>query len=91
MVALSVMQYFVYILWSASLAKTYAGFTTNLKARVLSHNVGVKGWTLRGRPWVLIHSESFADERDARDREKFFKTGAGRDYIKQYILPKIEW
>lgn len=74
------MQYYVYILWSASLGKTYTGFTTNLEARVLSHNVAVKGWTLRGRPWILIHSESFGDEREARDREKFFKTGDGRGY-----------
>ncbi|HZI24743.1 MAG TPA: GIY-YIG nuclease family protein [Chryseolinea sp.] len=88
-VAFSVMHYYVYILWSASLSKTYTGFTTDLSARALAHNVGVKGWTIRGRPWMLIHREAFTNKIEALKREKYFKTGAGRDYIKQCILPKI--
>ena len=83
------MQYYVYILWSALLSKTYTGFTTDFNARVLAHNVGVKGWTIRGRPWILVHKEPFTDKVEALKREKYFKTGAGRDYVKQHILPKI--
>src|SRR5688500_20112703 len=88
-VAFSVMHYFVYILWSASLSKTYTGFTTDLSARVLAHNVGMKGWTIRGRPWILIHNEAFTDKVEALKREKYFKTGVGRDYIKQYIKSEV--
>ncbi len=57
------MPFYVYILWSASLRKTYVGFTANLDARLHAHNNGVKGWTLRGRPWILINSEIFNEKK----------------------------
>ena len=79
----------VYILYSPKYNKTYVGFTSDLDARIQSHNeLATKGWTLKFRPWTLIHTEQFDTKKDAMNREKWFKTGVGRDSISNYILKK---
>ena len=83
------MPFHVYILYSARIKKTYVGLTSNLEARIKSHNVSSKGWTIRGRPWVLIYSEHFNSKADALIREKELKSGKGRVYIKEVIFKRI--
>ena len=52
----------------------------------MEHNVSeVRGFTLRYRPWILIHTESYVDKESAIAREKFFKTGRGREEFKFFI------
>ena len=79
-------MYFVYILYSASSGKTYTGYTNDVARRFTEHNVTeTKGFTLRYRPWVIIHTESFQDKQLAMAREKFLKTGRGREEIKSFV------
>ncbi|MCC7303321.1 MAG: GIY-YIG nuclease family protein [Bacteroidia bacterium] len=55
------MEYVVYVLYSVSRQITYTGLTQDLRSRYLSHQIkGTKGWTLRYRPWVVVHVEFFA-------------------------------
>jgi putative endonuclease len=82
------MQFDVYVLWSASLAKTYVGMTSNLAARIHAHNFGIKGWTVRGRPWQLIYWETFTDKRAAALREQHLKSGIGREFLQAIIISK---
>jgi putative endonuclease len=77
----------VYILYSRVFQKTYVGFTSNLPARFKSHNkLGTKGWTIRFRPWEIIHIEKFATKKEAMEKEKWFKSGTGREFILHHIL-----
>jgi len=69
------MPFHVYILYSVKIQKTYVGFTSNLEARFKSHNVSTKGWTIRGRPWVLVYSEVYYSKALAIAREKELKSG----------------
>jgi putative endonuclease len=79
-------MFIVYILYSMSSSKTYVGFTSDVERRLFEHNVSeTKGFTLRYRPWILIRKEIFADKTDAMTREKFLKTGRGREEIKAYV------
>ena len=72
----------VYVLHSKSYDKIYIGFTSNLEQRLLSHNeLGKKGWTIKFRPWQLIHTEVFQLKSDAMKREKQLKTATGRNFI----------
>jgi putative endonuclease len=72
----------VYVLYSKGYEKIYIGFTSDLAQRLLSHNeLGKKGWTIKFRPWQLIHSEVFQLKLDAIKREKQLKTATGRDFI----------
>ena len=77
------MEFVVYILFSESFNKKYIGVTSNLIARFKSHNqLGTKGWTIKFRPWKVIHIDFFNNKHDALLREKELKSGKGRDWIK---------
>jgi len=41
--------------------------------------------TKHGVPWLLIHSESFATRPEAVQRELYYKTGRGRDELKEFV------
>ncbi|MBL7701333.1 MAG: GIY-YIG nuclease family protein [Ferruginibacter sp.] len=72
----------VYVLYSKGYDKIYVGFTSDLEQRFLSHNeLGKKGWTIKFRPWQIIHTESFELKSDAMKREKELKTATGRNFI----------
>jgi putative endonuclease len=64
-------MFFVYVLHSSVTDKIYIGFTSNLENRVKSHNeFGTKGWTVKFRPWILIHTEEFENKTSAMKRER---------------------
>ncbi len=76
-------MYIVYVLYSVDFDKTYVGFTSDLESRVISHNIkATKGYTIKFRPWIIIHQESFENKTAAIAREKYFKSGSGRQLIK---------
>ena len=79
-------EFVVYILYSEKFNKNYTGFTSNLIERFKSHNfLETKGYTLKFRPWKVIHVEFFPSKAEAMKREKYLKTGIGRDFIKNLI------
>ena len=81
-------MYTVYVLYSKQHDKLYIGFTSNLEARLKSHNeLDKKGFTVRYRPWKLIHTETFENKTDAMQREKQLKSGQGRAWIRKHLLP----
>jgi putative endonuclease len=76
------MEYIVYILFSEKYNKTYVGFTSSLVERFKSHNeLATKGYTIKYRPWMVIHIEVYQSKNEAMNREKWFKSGVGRDFI----------
>lgn len=78
-------RYYVYVLKSLKDNKLYIGFTTNLKKRLQEHARGdVKSTENRGYK-KLIHYEYFINETDAKAREKFLKSGAGHEQIRQFL------
>jgi putative endonuclease len=79
-------EFVVYILYSEKFNKNYTGFTSNLIERFKSHNhLETKGYTLKFRPWIIIQSEFFNSKSEAIKREKYLKTGIGREFIKNLI------
>ena len=79
-------EFVVYILYSEKFNKNYTGFTSNLIERFKSHNIlGTKGHTLKFRPWSVIHVEFFSSKAEAMKREKYLKSGIGREFIKNLI------
>ncbi len=74
-------MYYVYVLYSKTLDKTYTGSTGDLQKRLSQHNAGESTWTKRGIPWELIYYEASHNELDARNREKYLRTGFGKRYV----------
>ena len=75
--------YYVYVLRSIDLKRNYDGFTKNLTERLKQHNSGKTKSTKPYKPWKVLFYEVYNTKEKALAREKFLKTGQGRDYIKQ--------
>lgn len=84
------MFHYVYILKSLIDKKLYTGITNNLSRRLTEHNQGNNFSTKGRRPFMLIYCEAYRNRKDAENREKFLKSGWGRQYItrvlKNYFL-----
>ena len=76
------MRYYVYVLRSLDFGRNYVGFTRNVEKRLREHNSGKTRSTKPYIPWEIILVEEFDLKEDALTREKFLKTGKGREYIK---------
>jgi len=75
--------YFVYILKSLSTGRNYVGFTKDLDSRLAQHNRGSVTSTKPYRPWEIIYSEDKETQVEARNREKYLKSAAGRRWRKK--------
>ena len=71
----------VYVLLSEKDNKQYIGFTDNIQRRLSEHHSGLVDSTKHRRPMNLIYSEEFESKKEAMEREKFFKSHKGRDYL----------
>ncbi len=80
-------MYYVYILKSKKNEKHYTGYTQDLNKRVFEHNSNKnkKQFSCINGPWLLVYSEEFVLKSDAVKQEKFFKSGKGREFIKQKL------
>jgi putative endonuclease len=77
------MPYTVYVLYSELYNKHYIGYTSDIESRLKSHNeLATKGYTIKYRPWKIIYTEEYNEKNEAIKREKFLKSGKGRDFIK---------
>ncbi|MCH7765623.1 MAG: GIY-YIG nuclease family protein [Acidobacteria bacterium] len=72
------MPAFVYVLRSERTGKRYVGSTKNLPNRTNQHNRGKVRATRSGRPWRVVHTETFETNQEARRREISLKSGKGR-------------
>jgi len=75
-------MYSVYIIRSLKDHKFYTGITDNLERRLKQHNHGKKSTpsTVGRGPFELVYRESAIDIKIARAREKFLKSGKGREF-----------
>ncbi|TDS10944.1 putative endonuclease [Maribacter caenipelagi] len=78
-------MFYVYILKSEVDDRLYKGMTTDLQKRIEQHNLGNNKSTKGFLPWVLVYKEEFETRVEAREREKYFKSGVGREYLQNII------
>lgn len=76
-------MFFVYVLKSIQTGKYYKGLTKNLDRRIEEHNAGKTSSNKALRPFRLIYVQIFETLEQAREFEKFLKTGFGREIIKE--------
>ena len=78
----------VYVLLSIKNGTLCTGFTSNLIKRFHDHNFNNKsGYTVKHRPWIVLYTEIYLSKKEAITREKYLKSGAGRDFIKKNVFP----
>jgi putative endonuclease len=79
-------MYLVYILQSLRSKRTYVGFTKNLKDRMSRHSTGQVSATKNLLPLRLLYTEGAADIENAKRRERYWKSGAGRRIMKSWFV-----
>ncbi len=77
------MAFTVYVLRSLRNGRHYVGFTSrSLEERLSEHNRGYpRGWTSRNGPFEVVRQETYYSEAEARARERFLKSGKGREWL----------
>jgi putative endonuclease len=78
-------MFYTYVLRSKRDGKHYIGFTEDLERRLREHNDGLVKATEHRRPLELEYFEACLAKEDAIKREKYFKTGFGRRFIKERL------
>ena len=76
-------MYKVYAISSLDRNYIYVGFTTNIDARLLRHNNGYERTTKPYSPFKLIFTEICTTRVIAREREKYWKSGVGKDRLRK--------
>ena len=74
--------YYVYAIRSEIDGRIYVGFSSNVEKRLAEHNAGKTRSTKGYRPWELIFTEKTEGRIVARNREKYFKSGIGKEFLK---------
>lgn len=80
------MGYFVYVLESEIDGRLYKGHTFDIDKRIKEHNSGKTKSTKGYKPWKLVYFETFDTREESVLREKYFKTGSGREFIKGKLI-----
>lgn len=76
------LKYCVYVLFSLRDKLLYIGYTTDLDKRFEAHSKGHSEATAPRRPFILLFCEYYLSMKDAKRREDYFKTTAGKKTIK---------
>ncbi len=77
-------MYTVYVLKNPK-GVLYKGCTDNLSRRFVEHNSGHTVSTRNRGPWDIVYKEEFTDRKEALARERFFKSGKGREMLKRIV------
>jgi putative endonuclease len=82
-------MYWVYVLVNKQVGKRYIGHTGDLQRRLDEHNGSSennKRFTGKGSgQWDLVYSEEHETRSAAMKREKWLKSGAGRQFLDSSI------
>jgi len=63
----------------------YTGSTSDLRKRFNEHNQKKSTYTKYRGPYKMIYYEACLNEKDARSREAYLKTGMGKRYLKNRL------
>jgi putative endonuclease len=80
------MFYYVYFLKSLSSSFRYVGYTYNLRKRLDEHNNGLNK---SAKPFIPFEIDAYIavkTEKQAKDLERYFKSGSGIAFARKRIL-----
>ena len=78
-------MYYIYVIRNKISKRFYTGFTKDLRKRIDEHNKNKVFSTKNRGENELIYYEGCMNIEDARNREKYLKTGMGKRYLKNRL------
>jgi len=79
-------MYYAYVLKSERFDYFYKGHCQDLQKRLYQHNHAMTQSIKPYIPFKLVYFEQFTTEQEAISREKYFKTAAGRKFLKKILI-----
>ncbi len=78
-------KWYVYVILCND-GSMYKGFTDNIERRYHQHLTGTGAThTKRHKPIGLVYFEEYANQKDAVSREKYLKSGSGREWLNKRL------
>jgi putative endonuclease len=74
-------MFHTYVLRSELTGRLYIGSASDLRRRIDEHNAGLATATKNRGPWRLVRSEEYPTRSLAVRRERYLKTGKGRQEL----------
>ncbi len=65
--------------------RTYVGCSQDVAKRLAMHNAGRVKSTRKYLPWKVVYQEEVGTYQEARKRERYYKSFAGRKRIKEIV------
>jgi putative endonuclease len=78
-------MFYAYVIKSIHSGYLYKGHCGNLNVRLVQHNAGMTKSIRPHIPFELVYWEEFETLGEAIKREKYFKTAAGRSFLKKKL------
>lgn len=75
----------VYAILSELNGTIYVGMATDADVRLKEHNAEKSAYTKKYRPWRTIYREVQDDWMSARKREKYLKSGIGKEFLRSLV------
>ena len=79
-------MFYAYVIKSINSSFVYKGHCEDLDERLKQHNSGMTASLRPHLPFKIIYFEEFATRAEAINREKYFKTGGGRRFLKSKLI-----
>ena len=83
-------MFYAYVLRSVWCEYLYKGHCNDLGIRIEQRNSGMTKSIRPYLPFELVYFEEFETELESIKRENFFKTAAGRRFLKKKIGPVVQ-
>ena len=77
------MVYYLYAISSEKRKYIYVGISDNPDRRIAQHNKGKEKTTKPYLPFKTIVVEKYKSRKEARNREKYLKSGIGKDFCER--------
>ena len=75
-------MFYAYVIRSIDFKYFYKGHCENLQQRLKQHNAGMTESIRKYIPFEIAYFETFSTRTEAIKREKYFKSAAGRRFLK---------
>jgi len=80
-------MYYTYVIKSKKFDFYYKGHCEDLNKRLSQHNSGMTVSIKQYIPFEIVYFEQFETREEAVRREKYFKSAAGRRFLKNKLVP----
>ncbi|HEX6848129.1 MAG TPA: GIY-YIG nuclease family protein [Chitinophagaceae bacterium] len=79
-------MFFAYVFKSLDHEFYFKGHCENLDERLIQHNSGMNESIRPYIPFILFYKEEFTTRQEAIKRERYFKSAAGRRFLKKKFV-----